>query len=365
MKIGIVTLERYWMLRNYGTLLQCHALQTVLRHMGHEPVLVQRLHALERVGRKTRFLRGLSALRHPLATSCARRSAKEFSRFLQRHIAATDNCFPDTGLATLPFEADAFICGSDQVWSHCGEAAFLSFAPPGRRIAYAPSAPWAECDDAWKALAREFLPGFAAVSVREDTGAELLGSLGISATVVADPVLLLRPEDYAELMPASRRSKPYMLVYALNLSARQDIFWDEAKRYAAGHHLDIVVVARQGAERHFPASMLCTPAPGELLRLFADAACVLTNSFHGTAFSLLFGKPFATIAQLGKTATQNPRFLTLLEHTGQKRRLVQDATQLPDLLGSPSLDAAPALEAWRAESLQFLQAALQKAQTGQ
>lgn len=365
MKIGIVTLERYWMLRNYGTLLQCFALQTVLRRLGHEPMLVQRLHARERAGKKARLMRFLQDAMHPASAWERARSLRSFHSFMRRHVSHTAHCYTDAELEFPPLDAECFICGSDQVWSHCGEAAFLSFAPPRRRIAYAPSAPWAECDDAWKALAREFLPGFAGVSVREDTGAELLGSLGISATVVADPVLLLRPEDYAELMPASRRSKPYMLVYALNLSARQDIFWDEAKRYAAGHHLDIVVVARQGAERHFPASMLCTPAPGELLRLFADAACVLTNSFHGTAFSSLFGKPFATIAQLGKTATQNPRFLTLLEHTGQKRRLVQDATQLPELLGSPSLDAAPALEAWRAESLQFLQAALQKAQTGQ
>ena len=363
MKVGIVTLERYWMLRNYGTLLQCYALQTVLRRMGHEPVLVQRVYVRKFAGRKARLLHKLAELCHPLAAVRARRSIRTFSCFLRRYIAATDRCFQNADLVKPPFEAGAFICGSDQVWNQCGEAAFLSFVPPGRRIAYAPSAPWAECGDAWKALAREFLPGFAGVSVREDAGAELLGGLGINAMVVADPVLLLQREDYAELMPPSKHRKPYMLVYTLNLPSLQDIFWDEAKQYAAGHHLDMVVVALQGAERHFPASMLCTPAPGELLRLFADAACVLTNSFHGTAFSLLFGKPFASIAQRGSTASQNPRFHTLLAHTGQQHRLLQAPARLPELLQQASSEAAPALQAWREQSLQYLQTALQGAQS--
>lgn len=365
MKIGIVTLERYWMLRNYGTLLQCFALQTVLRRMGHEPVLIQRLHAWERTGRKARLQRALVDIVHPVAAYTRIRGLRAFRSFMQQHISHTAHCYTDAELVRPPLEADCFICGSDQVWSHCGAAAFLTFVPAGRRISYAPSAPWAECDDAWRKQARELLLGYAGVSVREDAGAELLGGMGISAMVAADPVLLLQKEDYARLMPPSGRAKPYMLVYTLNLPSLQDIYWDEAKQYAAEHHLDLAVVAMQGAEHHFPASLRVNPAPGEMLRLFADAACVLTNSFHGTAFSLLFGKPFASIAQRGKTATQNPRFHTLLAHTGQERRLVQDPAQLPVLLGSPSLDAAPALEAWRTRSLQFLQAALQKAQTDQ
>ena len=363
MKIGIVTLERYWMLRNYGTLLQCHALQTVLRRMGHEPVLVQRLHEREERHRWDFMWHTLHFCAHPVSAWAERRSLSRFRRFMGAHITATENCCKDGALAMSPPSADVFICGSDQVWSHCGEAAFLSFAPRGKRISYAPSAPWAECNDAWKALAREFLPGFAGVSVREDAGAELLGGLGISATVAADPVLLLRPEDYAELMPPSMHSKPYMLVYTLNLPALQDIYWDEAKQYAAEHHLDMVVVALQGAEKLFSAKVLCSPAPGELLRLFADAACVVTNSFHGTAFSLLFGKPFASIAQRGKTATQNPRFHTLLAHTGQQHRLLQAPDCLPELLQQPCTEAAPALQAWREQSLQYLQTALQGAQS--
>lgn len=365
MKVGIVTLERYWMLRNYGTLLQCHALQTVLRRMGQEPVLVQRLHEREERRRGDFLWHTLHFCAHPLSAWASWRSLSRFRRFMKEHITATETCYKDGELAVSPPAADAFICGSDQVWSKCGDAAFLSFAPRGRCIAYAPSAPWAECDDAWKERALEFLPGFAGVSVREDAGAELLRGLGINSTVAADPVLLLQKEDYAELMPPSKHRKPYMLVYTLNLPSQQDIFWDEAKQYAAGHHLDMVVVALQGAEKHFPASMLSTPAPGELLRLFAEAACVVTNSFHGSAFGLLFGKPFASIAQRGGTASQNPRFYTLLAHTGQQHRLLQAPGRLPELLGSPSLDAAPVLEAWRVQSLQFLQSALQKAQTDQ
>lgn len=363
MKVGIVTLERYWMLRNYGTLLQCHALQTVLRRMGHEPVLVQRLHEREERHRWDLLWHALHFCAHPVSAWAELRSLSRFRCFMREHITATENCCKDEVLAMSPPAADAFICGSDQVWSHCGEAAFLSFAPRGKRISYAPSAPWAECSDAWKAQAMEFLPGFAGVSVREDAGAELLGGLGISATVAADPVLLLRPEEYSELMPSARHRKPYMLVYTLNLSALQDIYWDEAKQYAAERHLDMVVVALQGAEKLFSTKALCSPAPGELLRLFADAACVVTNSFHGSAFSLLFGKPFASIAQRGGTASQNPRFHTLLAHTGQQHRLLQAPDRLPELLQQPCTEAAPALQAWREQSLQYLQTALQGAQS--
>lgn len=351
------------MLRNYGTLLQCHALQTVLRRMGHEPVLVQRLHAREERRRWDFMWHTLHFCAHPASAWAEWRSQSRFRRFMREHITVTETCYKGGELAMSPPAADAFICGSDQVWSKCGGTAFLSFAPPGRRIAYAPSAPWAECGDAWKAQALEFLPGFAGVSVREDAGAELLGGLGISAAVVADPVLLLQREDYAELMPPSSHRKPYMLVYTLNLPSLQDIFWNEAKQYAEGHHLDMVVVALQGAEKRFPASMLSTPAPGELLRLFADAACVVTNSFHGSAFSLLFGKPFASIAQRGGTASQNPRFHTLLAHTGQQHRLLQAPDRLPELLQQACSEAAPSLQAWREQSLQYLQTALQGVQS--
>lgn len=363
MDIAILTLERYWMLRNYGTLMQCYALQTVLKRLGHKPVLIQRLHAKECKGRKAVLQQLLTDTAHPVATLRRMRDLAAFRSFRKCHITATPKCYTDKELASSPPAADCYLCGSDQVWSHCGAAAFLSFAPAGKRIAYAPSAPWAECDDAWKRMAAEHLPHFAAVSVREDAGAELCQALGIPATVAMDPVLLLDAGDYAPLMPPPRQPKPYLLVYALNLGSRQDIMWDEICRYAEERKMKVAVIARQGAGQHFPADMVQDPSPGEFLRLFADAACVVTNSFHGTAFSLLFGKPFAAILQQGKSAAQNPRFLTLLARTGQQHRLLRQADDLPQLLQTPCSPALPELESWRAKSLTFLQAALDKAAT--
>lgn len=229
-------------------------------------------------------------------------------------------------------EYDAFIVGSDQVWrpsynQHL-EQAFLNFTENWKnvkRIAYAASFGV----DNWEFTKKQteeckrLVQKFDFVSVREDTAVNLCKEhLGIEATHVLDPTLLLSANDYQKLIDGLKISdSPYVFSYLLDESEEKiDILEDISKRL----NLPVRKIKLEKDISKIPMSKLKSltyPSIQEWLASFAQADFVVTDSFHGTVFSIIFNKPFVVLPNKGRGVA---RFESLLKDISLENRIFSD-----------------------------------------
>ena len=376
MKIGILTQPLHY---SYGGIIQNWALQQVLLRMGHRPEMIF-LTINGRPGMKMVAMRTLSLAKCLIRKYLLNRRDKYIhSPFDPRYNSAI-NYYADDGFVKRIHKTkvlgcnadlarvirrrgyDAFIVGSDQVWreeySPRIQAYFLDFLPEvdgRRRIAYAASfgkerdyiSPenMPEC--------RRLMGRFHAVSVREAEGVDIVRRDFGRGQVekVIDPTLLLSAEDYERLIsPGNRRRSPYIASYILD---RDD---DKA-----------AVLAQVAAAKNLPVNEIDIEVRPEgmatvsqWLANFADADFVVTDSFHGCVFSIIFGKPFIAI---GNAERGLGRFLSLLGELDLMDRLITTMHDFRDrrdaLMSTPDYAAVNArLAILRRSSLKFLTDAL-------
>lgn len=197
---------------------------------------------------------------------------------------------------------DAYIVGSDIVWgkefSGLDPVYFLDFAPAGkRRIAYAASAILTEDGRTENdTLFAEWLPQFDAISIRETSSVESIQRFTTrKITAVLDPTLLLMREEYAslEIDVKETQEKPYLLSYFLT---HDPAVVDYTNFMAQKLGLRVIHYFPDYPNRVFTSDAGCFAfaEPGEFLSYVKNAACVFTNSFHGTCFAMIYRKPFYT-----------------------------------------------------------------------
>lgn len=286
MKVGIVTLPLH---TNYGGILQAWALQTVIERMGHESSHVFR-HLLGPFGR----YEGLT----PEQVGVLQQYT---DRFVDRYIRCDE-----TPVAEIrPDRYDALVVGSDQIWRHyyvtrlhiAFPDAFLAFAKGWnvKRVAYAPSFgldDW-EAPESDLAVCTELLRSFDAVSCRESSGVELCRRLmGVEAKHVIDPTMLLERADYAALVDAEKTDElpGDLMTYVLDRDPEKRRLVDAV---AAARGLVAFAANAKPEDMAAPLEERIQPPIEQWLRGFRDAKMVITDSFHATVFSILFGRPFA------------------------------------------------------------------------
>ena len=333
MKIGIITLPLH---TNYGGILQAYALQTVLERMGHEVEILEEPHEYKRASLK-RYIRRV------LKKCIGKRSIINYEGFMRKwqpRVAIDIDEFINTYIhrrivkynTLREGEYDAFVVGSDQVWrpsykQHL-EQAFLNFTENWKnvkRIAYAVSFGVDNWDLTKKQTeeCKRLVQKFDFVSVREDTAVNLCKEhLGIEATHVLDPTLLLSADDYQKLIDGLKISdSPYVFSYLLDESEEKiDILEDISKRL----NLPVRKIKLEKDISKIPMSKLKSltyPSIQEWLASFAQADFVVTDSFHGTVFSIIFNKPFVVLPNKGRGVA---RFESLLKDISLENRIFSD-----------------------------------------
>lgn len=281
-----------------------------------------------------------------------------FMRKWQPRVASNINQFINTYIhrRIVNFESltegeyDAFIVGSDQVWrpsynQHL-EQAFLNFTKNWKnvkRIAYAASFGvdnWEFTKKQTKECKR-LVQKFDFVSVREDTAVNLCKEhLGIEATHVLDPTLLLSADDYQKLIDGIKISdSSYVFSYLLDESEEKiDILEDISKRL----NLPVRKIKLEKDISKIPMSKLKSltyPSIQEWLASFAQADFVVTDSFHGTVFSIIFNKPFVVLPNKGRGMS---RMLSLLSDFNSKGRIILTEKDVVDF-GTRNLQNLPDL----------------------
>ncbi len=351
MKVGILTLPLW---HNYGGILQAYALRLAIEKMDHQAILIdvkresisKRKQAINQTKRwvKARILYRLRRPYYP--------NEKEMASISSDTRAFVDNKIkPSSGHIRLSFvpkfakRLDAIVVGSDQVWrpEYCPDLKlyFLGFAKKRlKKISYAASLG----TDDWRFDPKEtsrcgkFLRKFDAVSVREDSAVDLIkDNMQVDAVQTCDPTMLLSDTDYllaADLKPEHPSGGRGIFCYVLdpkeprmqglpNIAAKlnYELFFVMPKVFDKGY-------AKSSADYIFP------PVE-EWIKALQESDFVITDSFHGCVFSIIFNKPFIAIAN---TVRGRTRFESLFKVFGLEDRLFDSVADIDPEILNKSLD---------------------------
>lgn len=375
MRFGILTQPLH---NNYGGLLQAYALKEVLQSMGHEVIIINRQSKKVSTFRtygsvvKSILIGRTIAPNVLLNESFKEEISRETRKFREKYIPNLTHLITDNeGMQDLNnMGFDAYVVGSDQCWrprySPSIRNYFLDFAINDnrvKRIAYAASfgvSHW-EFTNEDTAACSELLNKFNAISVRENSAIDLIkNKLGRDDAVhVLDPTMLLSKEHYNDLVELEKSSvTPGNLnVYVLDKTPEKDklVRQIEAKlQLKASEVLPVKKINEQKVTKDNIEDFVYQN-PAVWIRGFQDANFVVTDSFHGTVFSILHNVPFVVIGNIERGLS---RFQSLLKLFGLEDRLITDVDPIKiEYFTDKKIDWARVnkiLDKEREKSLEFL-----------
>lgn len=367
-KIGIMTFHAS---HNYGSVLQAYALQKKLSVEGYDVKIINYRTDEQKscypLRRKYSGLKGMvRALWQEAIIGKLRYRYLGFEDFINNVLFTTPEISDSADLPSACAELDVLVCGSDQIWNPvCRDfksAYYLDFAEGKKRVAYAPSLGKAEFDSDDRALISELLKNIDSISVREEKGAQLLGELTDKPiTTVCDPVVLLDRKYWDEVAVKPDINKPYVLCYFLDNNHGNRAYLD-----MIADTLGLKVVVLNEIIRDFVKlgyKKAYETLPFEFVGWIKHAAFVYTNSFHATAFSTIFGVPFASMIAADDSVSNNndSRKIDFLTRVGLKDNLKRSLTseEIVQLTKTDFEIAHTELLEWQSESWKYLFGAIE------
>lgn len=339
-KIAIITW--YYRCYNYGGLLQAYALQKALEKMGYiteqisYPVQKREVKDLLRIFRNYGLPWFVNGVISTLKLGKLHREQKNF--FEKRN-----NLFDKFGediphskivdkntISSIVNDYDAFICGSDQIWNPLvpDENYYLAFVPDNKiKFSYAASIGQSRLHANEIAYMKQYCERFTAVSVRERNAADILNQhLSKKVETVLDPTLLLDRQDWESITGARLIDKKYIFVYFLG---KAEPYKASITEFAMERNCEVVYIPYMSAEKEKDYTPewydFREAGPIEFLNLIRNAEYIITDSFHGTVFSILFEKEFITFKRCKDKDknSMNSRVEMLLDVLGLEKRLFE------------------------------------------
>ncbi len=324
MKIATITCHRVY---NHGATLQAWALVSYLKQLGHDVNIIDY---------RPDYLRGqfelkvnnqrfekpvikwfyLAAKYPSWKKSLLRKAA--FDAFDNKFIEplVTDRCYlTEEELRNNPPSADAYIAGSDQIWNTTFKngtdpSFYLDFGnKETKRVSYAASFATASLRKGTEHFVKSKLSCFDAISVREPSGVKLAESMGYDATLVCDPVFLVNADVWAKkIATKDGENDKYVLVYDFECS-------DEVRKVATKIAKDkgLKIYSVGPFVLNYANKCYINNGPDTFVALVKNATCVVSNSFHATAFSFIFNKNMFVVK---RTDGLNTRMQDLLGRYG-------------------------------------------------
>ncbi len=357
MKIGILTFQNSV---SYGASLQMFALYRTLVSMGHDTEIInyhnlfmkKELHC-EKSGGVRRLLKHF--FHYKLYHRFAQFEKRALNQYPQKSFSDTER------LSEIGKRYDAVVCGSDQVWNPditgYDLSYFLNFCESQtKRISYAPSVGREDLPAEWRDQVKQELDKFTAISVRESIISDMIKDmLGIHVPVVLDPTFLLNKDDWIAMEKSYRIPEGgYVLLYTIKSSAR---LLKYALALAAEKKLKLLIVGGNNfshiKQRNPKIEYAVDIGPEHWLYLVHHADYVVTNSFHGTAFSINYRKNFF----VEFSSSTNSRLEQIVRTFGLEKQIVTPQSELHTDETDYSA-AESVLQGLREESLSFLENAL-------
>ncbi len=330
-RIGVVTYS--YTTDNYGQVLQFLATKLFLEELGHKVKLLRpRGHNKDVIVRVIRRVLGRLGLLKIENKNCLCLTSKEIAkqkmfeewakvteeqekehpRYFEKFRSKHFNIDKGTYEGLLRHGYDAFCVGSDQTWSAPSELYMLGWVKGKcKKFTIAPSVGHRNYSDEEIDIITPWISSFDFITVREQNGIDLVKRTGrTDPIIILDPTLLVSSDIYNHYAKMSEKSKPYVLVYLLggeiSVSVEKIISYCHEKGY------EVKYVESQGRNENVDKVYATVD---EWLGLVRGASYVITNSFHGMAFSIIFHKPFLVFPLIGIMKDMNGRILNLAEQT--------------------------------------------------
>lgn len=352
--------------------MQAWALQTFLESLGHEPAFVDYQPSYLTTGGKLFLPLSGWAIRANLINAFLYGKRikwkvfgdnglqRKFSEFQAKHLKTLPKRYvSNEQLLENPPIADSYICGSDQIWNASGQygvdpSYFLNFVPSAAgKVAYAASFGRPYVEKPFTEQVGELIRDFDSISVRESSGVRIVKELiGREAAWMPDPTLLLE-NGYPQAVDP-QESSPYIFSYSLRNNSLVSKVEIEISNETGINVLNQKVLLKT---RNVVLS------PLQWLGYLKSAEIIITNSYHGTLFSIIFERPFIFVELSGSKAGYNERSHSLLKALKLTGRIVNsaDAKRIKSILSS-EIDWAGVrgvLNTWRSSAGDFLKTSLQ------
>ena len=293
---GIVTFHRAV---NYGALLQTYALQAAVEKLGHTcEVIDYHSHGIDRNYFKKHpwNCRGLKDVaRYLLYWRNNNKKYDKFRSFASRRLNLSAPCQSHEDLTRISSRYKHLICGSDQVWNYThsdfDSAYFLAFEKnQQKKNAYAASFGFSEVPEEVRPEYETLLKSFNRVYIREKQGVEIFNRLtGRNAETALDPTLLLSRSEWNDIAEESKE-EGHIFIYSYGLPPAVRSLAEKLSRKTGSR---IIYTPASYSHGKVPLNYsLKIGSPEEFLGSFKEARYVLTNSYHGTIFSIIYNKPF-------------------------------------------------------------------------
>ncbi len=339
-KIGILTFHKSI---NYGSVLQAYALSKTLESQGYkveiidyEPQYYKEIYGLYLKNDSVRHILSNLIKRMPFQSAYNKRNA-EFQRFRETRLQLSNEKYTfDSDFERLNDKYDVIIVGSDQVWNvtacDCDDVYFLPIKHRAKKIAYAVSLTNAQFKEKrCNAQFRSWISDFDAISSRELSGCERISNfLQDQRKVVntVDPTILAVPELFYRIKSPRIIKKPYIFLYSISFS--QDVI-KSAQSLSKQTGLPVFTLmtslkSYKYVYVNFEHIRILENylAPEDFLSYIDNAEYVITNSFHGTAFSIIFNKEFYSVCGLNSDGTKkrDERIYNILFNLGISDRIL-------------------------------------------
>lgn len=321
-KIGILTFHTAL---NYGAVLQAYALQNFLNSIGMPNEIIDyRCLYIENTYKPFQISEGKflnSIVRGLVFGGIIRKKKEVFQDFVSRKLITSNRYSNLNDLDQVNEAYSFFITGSDQVWSPISAGFdptyFLPFAADNKKFSYAASIGTTKLSDDLVFEFKKRLKGFRLISIREKSNETLIKKVDPTMEVLVhvDPTLLLSKSTWSKLTLESIVKEPYLLVFNVEKCINNIQF---AKKVASDKGLKIIYINERTIKKDKAIRYIQAPSPEDFLTLFANAEIVVTNSFHGAVFSLIFQKEF--YVELDNKKLRNVRVEALLEMTKIQNR---------------------------------------------
>lgn len=354
-KVGVVTFHNG---SNYGAVLQSYALQQVLRDIGCDAYIINYSNAF--------ISKGLSRIRLDLSLAGIFFFIWDLIHFYSNGIktAKFRRFFSERYQLTRPFNSkelkqsllcfDIGISGGDQIWNPLlnngiDDIYYLQFGKFDRKLSYGSSLGSYQYDlPKVNSRIRDLLADYNKIAIREGSS-KLEEIIGKKVYEVCDPTLLLDRQKWGDSFKLSQSEKKFLLVYALSDFER---VLNIGRSIANSKHLSIFCIGKQLKTYH-DVKYVLDAGPEDFVNLFYNASYIVTNSFHGTAFSVNFQKQFVSV----RHKKSPERAEAFLHRVGLSKRLIDldsFTDVIPDITKEEYSCSCVKMEQYRKESFSYL-----------
>ena len=327
LKVGIVTFHRAL---NYGANLQAFALNSYINQLGYDCEIID-LYSNNAGRPSNNVIRRLLSSVKSIMILCIDKRIRRFTKFQKdNYKISLEKYYGDVDMEEASQLYDVLISGSDQILNTTltgdTKSYYLTFDNTAKKISYGPSFGRTSISDTECSLIDSELVKFSSLSVLERSGQAIIEQrIGAGSTLVLDPVFLLSKENWEKKATKCKVNGKYILVYAMETTE----LLNNAVKYICDS-LKLPVYIIYGCTKRFVNSWKVVEncGPSEFLSYIMGASIVITNSFHGTAFSIIFEKQFVCVSH----STRNSRLENIMELIGKQDKLLKKEDAIPEII---------------------------------